>query len=298
VRVNKAELGKDEGDELHDGAALAHMCTETCADKYVSSIVCYVVRPGVPAPQQLPTHIVATDPSTKPPGIPAPRNRKEALESPWWQGYYEAELAEMKSHEVNSTWKLVPRQDVPANCGVLRDRWAYSDKVGPDGRIERFKARLTAMGCFQRPGVDYTETYASVMANTTFRMMMQIYNSDANNHMLHWDVSTAFVHAPLEERVYMKQAAGHEMKGKEDHVYLLVKALYGTKQAARAWQLHLRKLLVEAGCTSLQADPATYICRRGGGNLIIGTHVDDLFVLFDREARSSSAKCGSICAST
>ena len=33
----------------------------------------------------------------------------------------------------------------------------------------------------------------------------------------------------------------------------------------------------------LQADPATYICRRGGGHLIIGTHVDDLFVLFNRE---------------
>lgn len=168
---------------------------------------------------------------------------------------------------------------------MLRDRWAYSDKIGPDGRIERFKARLTAMGCFQRPGVDYTETYASVMTTCTFRMMLQLYNSDAGNSMLHWDVSTAFIHAPLEERVYMKQASGHEVPGKETWVYLLVKALYGTKQAARAWQLHLRKLLVQAGCKSMQADPETYTCRRGGGYLIIGTHVDDLFVLFNPEGK-------------
>src|SRR4051812_12594444 len=32
--------------------------------------------------------------------------------------------------------------------------------------------------------------------------------------------------------VWMKQASGHEVKGKENWVYLLIKALYGTKQAA------------------------------------------------------------------
>ena len=93
-----------------------------------------------------------TDPTTKPAG---PRNRKEALESPWWEGYHEAEMVEMRSHASNGTWKLIPRSEVPPNCTVLRDRWAYSDKLGPDGKVERFKARLTAMGCHQRPGVDF-----------------------------------------------------------------------------------------------------------------------------------------------
>ena len=119
------------------------------------------------------------------------------------------------------------------------------------------------------------------MSARTFRMLLRIYNSEPDNTMLHWDVSTAFVHAPLEERVYMRQASGHEVPGKEQWVYLLVKALYGTKQAARAWQLHLRKLLVEVGCEPLQADPATYVRRHGGAYLMIGTHVDDLFVLFN-----------------
>ena len=56
----------------------------------------------------------------------------------------------------NGTWKLIPRHEVPRGATVLRDRWAYSDKLAPNGNgIERFKARLTAMGCFQKPGVDY-----------------------------------------------------------------------------------------------------------------------------------------------
>ena len=145
----------------------------------------------------------------------------------------------MKSHADNGTWKLIPPSEVQPGCTVLRDRWAYSDKLGPDGEVIGFKGRLTVMGCIQCYGQDYTETYASVMTTRTFRMLMQIYNSDQRNKMLHWDVSTAFIHAPLQERVYMRQASGHEVKGKENWVCLLVKALYGTKQAARAWQLHL-----------------------------------------------------------
>ena len=165
---------------------------------------------------------------------------------------------------------------------TYRDRWAYSDKLAPNGtKIERFKARLTAMGCFQKPGVDYGETYASVMATRTFRMLLQIYNSDKSHKMLHWDVSTAFIHAPLQEKVFMRQASGHEAKSKESWVYQLVKALYGTKQAARAWQQHLAKLLIKKNCMPLVVDPATYVRREGDAFLMIGTHVDDLFVLFN-----------------
>ena len=97
--------------------------------------------------------------------------------------------------------------------------------------------------------------------------------------MEHWDVSTAFIHAPLKERVWMKQATGHEVKGKESWVCLLVKALYGTKQAAHAWQQHLRKLLAEVRFAPLILDPATYVKRTGSAFVLVGTHVDDLWCI-------------------
>ena len=116
-------------------------------------------------------------------------------------------------------------------------------------------------------------------------MLLQLYNSCATHGLEHWDVSTAFVHAPLKEQVYMKQASGHEERGKEDWVYLLLKALYGCKQSANAWQQHLKNLLKHVGMESLASDPAIYILRRGHAFLIIGTHVDDLFVLSNLEGR-------------
>ena len=100
-------------------------------DLLVGVLLLYTgAKDGTPT---VPAQLVANDPSTKPISIPAPCNRKEALTSPWWKGYYEAELAEMESHAKNGTWKLIPRSEVPSGATILRDRWAYSDKRAPKG---------------------------------------------------------------------------------------------------------------------------------------------------------------------
>ena len=146
------------------------------------------------------------------------------------------------------------------------------------------------MGCFQKEGIDYTDTYASVMATRTFRYLLQLYNNVETHSMEHWDVSTAFIHAPLKEQVWMKQATGHEVKGKEHYVCLLLKALYGTKQAAHAWQKHLSGLLELEGFTPLILDPATYVKHDGDAFVIIGTHVDDLFVVSNEKGKPIKVK--------
>ena len=63
-------------------------------------------------------------------------------------------------------------------------------------------------------------------------------------------------------------------------VLKLRKALYGTKQAARAWQQFLKALLAECGATPLLYDDAVYkLTDASGGWVLLGTHVDDLFAL-------------------
>ena len=48
----------------------------------------------------------------------------------------------------------------------------------------------------------------------------------------HLDVKTAFLHGELKETVYVSQ--GFVVKGSENKVYKLKKALYGHKKAPRA----------------------------------------------------------------
>ena len=49
----------------------------------------------------------------------------------------------------NGTWELValPPSKSPIGC-----RWVYTMKVGPDGHVDRLKARLVARGYTQQYG--------------------------------------------------------------------------------------------------------------------------------------------------
>jgi len=59
----------------------------------------------------------------------------------------------------------------------------------------------------------------------------------------HLDVKTTFLNGDLEEEVYVSQPEGFEVKGKEKYVLELSKALYGLRQAPRAWNIKLDKIL-------------------------------------------------------
>src|SRR5438132_3954042 len=72
------------------------------SDKCLEAILTYEVRTSPATPNSV-VKVIPTDPTTKPLSIPAPRNRKEALVSPWWPGYYQAELLEMDILRKNGT---------------------------------------------------------------------------------------------------------------------------------------------------------------------------------------------------
>ncbi|MBW0471731.1 hypothetical protein O181_011446 [Austropuccinia psidii MF-1] len=59
------------------------------------------------------------------------------------------------------------------------------------------------------------------------------------------------------------------------NVLKLKKALYGTKQAARCWWLHLKEILTNIGFKSNCEDPSTYTYKGSRGETILWIHVDD-----------------------
>lgn len=94
----------------------------------------------------------------------------------------------------------------------------------------------------------------------------------------HMDVKSAFLNADLKEEVYVWQPPGFAVPGEEGKVYRLRKALYGLRQAPRAWNAKLDATLKEMGFQQSTHEAAMY--RRGSARsvLLVGVYVNDLII--------------------
>jgi hypothetical protein len=97
------------------------------------------------------------------------------------------------------------------------------------------------------------------------------------------DVKTTFLNGVIEEEVYIEQPQGFMTHGKESHVCRLKKALYGRKQAPKAWYARTDGYSMSLGFTKSEADPNLYYKVEDGCPLILVLYVDDLFLTEDEK---------------
>ncbi len=82
--------------------------------------------------------------------------------------------------------------------------------------------------------IDYEETYSPVAKMITVRAIIAM--AAVKGWFLHqMDVKDVFLHGDLREEVYMEQPSGYVDQTHPNLVCRLKKALYGSKQAPKAW---------------------------------------------------------------
>nr|GFC55703.1 hypothetical protein [Tanacetum cinerariifolium] len=141
-----------------------------------------------------------------------PKNIKEAMADSAWIESMQEELHQFDRLDV---WELVDR---PLCTNVINLKWLWKNKRDEENPVIRNKSRLVAKGYAQKEGVDFEESFAPV--------------------------------ARLEdEEVYVNQPDGFVDPYHPDKVYRLKKALYGFKQAPKAWYDELSKFLLSKGFT-------------------------------------------------
>ena len=203
--------------------------------------------------------------------LTVPSTYKEAIQSSEATEWIRASEEEVESHSINGTWDLeIP----PPGRKILPGRWVYTTKLGPDGEISRYKARWVGKGFCQIEGIDYNQTYASVVKSMTWKALLAIaaiYDLEVE----HIDVVTAFLEAPLKEEVWMEQPHGFDKPG--GYACRLKKALYGLKQAPREWYSTLTDYLITMGYRRVDEDHSVYIYQQNG--IIIAIYVDDLLLI-------------------
>jgi len=200
-----------------------------------------------------------------------PTSYEEAKDDPDWQAAMKEEL---RSVERNGTWELVsPR---PGHRPISL-KWVFKLKKDEHGAVIRHKARLVARGFVQQEGVDYEDAFAPVARMESVRVLLALAAQEgwAVHHM---DVKSAFLNGELQEEVYVTQPPGFVVSGEEKKVYRLHKALYGLRQAPRAWNAKLDLTLKQMGFEQNVYEAAMY--RKGSGDslLVIGVYVDDLII--------------------
>ena len=94
-------------------------------------------------------------------------------------------------------------------------------------------------------------------------------------HMEAVDVKTAFLYGKLNEEIYMQQPEGFKLRGQENKVLHLRRAIYGLKQAALAWWKELESSMKRLGFKCTASDAGVFFAHIGKNLVIIIVYVDD-----------------------
>lgn len=131
-------------------------------------------------------------------------------------------------------------------------------KSANNGSITKHKAGWVIKGFEQRYGIDYSETYASVVKSRTYKVAIAI-AAYYDYHREQMDVKTAFLNEKLDGTVFIIQPTGYT---KGTLVCHLNKALYGLKQSPRVWYKTIHTFLPDLGFGCLQMRRFTSVCLR------------------------------------
>jgi Reverse transcriptase (RNA-dependent DNA polymerase) len=152
-------------------------------------------------------------------------------------------LEELGALDKNKTWELV---SLPSGKKAVECKWVFTMKHNPEGKVERYKARLVAKEYSQTYDINYDETFAPVVKmNTVSTLISMAVNGGWKLHQL--DVKNAFLHEDLMEEVYMEIPSGFGTTQTVGKVCRLKKSLYELKQSPRAWFDRFRKVMISLG---------------------------------------------------
>ena len=128
--------------------------------------------------------------------------------------------------------------------------------------------------------MSYEDTFAPVVKWASIRLLLAL-AAQRRWDLFHLDIKTAFLVAELKpnEEVFVSQPQGFAVAGKEHLVLRLHKALYGLRQAPKAWYRKIDKFLRSIGFKQGNGDFNLYVAQEGDKILVLALYVDDLLFM-------------------
>jgi hypothetical protein len=159
--------------------------------------------------------------------------------------------------------------------------WVYTYKLDKNHHFNKCKARLVVRGDQQR-NISSQDTYAATLAGRSFRMLMAI-AAKYDLELKQFDVTNAFVHAPIDREVYMRMPYGYQKKGTILHIQ---KALYGLRISPMLWQKDFTTTLKSMGFQDVLHEPCCMI----KDGIILFFYVDDIIVAYHKKKLAAATE--------
>jgi hypothetical protein len=192
----------------------------------------------------------------------------DAPDAAEWSAAMRVEMQNMANHEV---WVVAPPTP---GMKILKAKWIFVRKFHQDGSLNKYKARLVAVGSSQRPGVDFEATQSPVVRTESVRMLLALAAARGYSVRTH-DYVSAYLNSPISEVLGMRQPEGF-VEGAAGDVCILRRSIYGTAQAARNWYITLKDSLLSIGLRQCTFDPCVFFEVTESGDLVaLAYHVDD-----------------------
>ena len=176
----------------------------------------------------------------------------------------------------HGVFKVVRKIDLPKGTKILTSTWAMKKKA--NGTL---RARVNARGYEQIDGVHYDEDdkAAPVASEIAIRVVMVLMLM-ANMHAELIDVNSAFLHGVFktQHRLHMEIPKGFQCFYPEGTVLLLLKTIYGTKQAALAFWEKFMSVINDIKFNRSNADACMYYRWSPRGLTMCISWVDDVLI--------------------
>ena len=227
-----------------------------------------------------------------------PKTYAEAVNGPNGAEWRDATIKEIMNFINRGAWKKVSKEEVKQmGRKPIPSKLVFKTKHEHDGSI-RFKVRIVCKGFKQIPGVDFTESYAPVAADSSVRTVigtslyyigheLELLGIDAEWVLEMYDVAAAFLNAdrgptPLYmEMPHCMVDLGFVTEEEwRQYCIQLLATIYGEIAAAMLWNKKFNGICKDIGLEQCKSDPCVFYKRNEEGKLVLlmAIHTDDSLI--------------------
>jgi hypothetical protein len=204
-----------------------------------------------------------------------PKNYKDAMSREDKQDWAEAYDKEYRGFMERKAFKVVR----PEKGIKIHDTLTRLEYKEDNGTFLKRKVRLCARGDQQVEGESFTSSdlYAPTLKAPEARLLAAI-AAEHGCPLLKTDTRQAFLYGEMEEgeKVYIRPPDWWPEPIPEGHVLLLLKSMYGTKQAARRWHIRISDWMEQNGYPAVNSEKTIFMKRQGSDFIMHGLFVDDM----------------------